>query len=129
MTRIYLDHNASSPLRPEVRAEYVRRLDQLQSSPVPGTEGARSAFFSPDSQWIGFFAEGKLKKVAVSGGATVTLCDAPDNRGGTWSDDGTIFFTPRGSVGVGLSRVSSAGGTPEVITTPDQASGSRSSSK
>ena len=103
---------------------YVRRLEQLQASPLAGTEGARNPFFSPDSQWLGFFAEGKLKKVAVTGGAAVTLCDAPDDRGGTWSEDGTIVFTP-GEAG-GLSRVSSAGGTPEVLTTPDQAAGETS---
>ena len=103
---------------------YVRRLEQLAASPLSGTEGARNPFFSPDSQWLGFFAEGKLKKVAVTGGAAVTLCDSPENRGGTWSEDGTILFTPR--IAAGLSRVSSAGGTPEVLTTPDQAAGDSS---
>jgi len=102
---------------------YVRRLEHLQASPLPGTEGARSPFFSPDGQWIAFFAEGKVKKVAVTGGAAVTLCDVPDNRGGSWAEDGTIVFTPGGAPGVGLSRVSSAGGTPEVLTKPDPVAG------
>ena len=102
---------------------YARRLEQLAASPVSGTEDARDPFFSPDGQWIGFFAGGKLKKVAVTGGAAVTLCDAPDARGGTWSEDGTILFTPSRANGVGLSRVSSAGGTAEVVTTPDRAAG------
>jgi serine/threonine-protein kinase len=96
---------------------YVRRLEELQASPLPGTEGAHNPFFSPDGKWIAFFAERKLKKVAVTGGAVVTLCEAPDDRGGSWGVDGTIVFTPRGPGG--LSRVSSAGGTPEVLTTPD----------
>ena len=104
---------------------YVRRLEQLQASPISGTEGARNPFFSPDSQWIGFFADRKLKKIAVTGGAAVALCDAPDDRGGAWGEDGTIFFTPQTN-GAGLSRVSSAGGTPEVLTTPDQAAGGSS---
>jgi serine/threonine-protein kinase len=95
---------------------YVRRLEELRASPLAGTEGADEPFFSPDSQWIGFFADDKLKKIAVAGAAAVTLCDV--QRGiwsATWSEDGTIFFDSLG----GLSRVSSSGGTPEVVTTPD----------
>jgi serine/threonine-protein kinase len=99
---------------------YLRRLEQLDAAPLSGTEGARDPFFSPDGEWIGFFAAGKLKKVSVSGGAAVTLCDATDERGGSWAEDGTIFSTPQ--PGVGLSRVSSAGGTPQTLTTPDPAS-------
>ncbi len=99
---------------------HLRRLEQLDAAPLSGTEGARDPFFSPDGEWIAFFADGKLKKVSVSGGAAVTLCDAEDARGGTWAEDGTIFFTPQ--PGVGLSRVSSAGGTPQTLTTPDPAS-------
>ena len=95
---------------------YVRGLEELQARPLPGTEGARNPFFSPDGQWIAFFADRKLKKVAVTGGAIVTLCAAPDDRGGSWGEDGTIVFTPAAG---GLSRVSSAGGPPEVLTQPD----------
>ena len=73
---------------------YVRRLDQLQATPLSGTEGAASPFFSPDGQWIAFFAQGKLKKIPVTGGAVVTLCDAATGRGGSWGEDGTIVFTP-----------------------------------
>jgi dipeptidyl aminopeptidase/acylaminoacyl peptidase len=57
---------------------YVRRLDQLAATSLAGTEGAAGPFFSPDGQWLGFFADGKLKKIAVTGGAPVTL--APDGR-------------------------------------------------
>jgi serine/threonine-protein kinase len=99
---------------------HLRRLDQLDAAPLSGTEGARDPFFSPDGEWIAFFADGKLKKVSVTGGAAVTLCDAADDRGGTWAEDGTIFFAPRGAAG--LSLVSSAGGTPQTLTTPDPAS-------
>ncbi len=73
---------------------YVRWLDQLQASPLPGTEGAGNPFFSPDGQWIAFFAGRKLKKISVTGGATVTLCEAPYVRGGHWAEDGTIVFAP-----------------------------------
>ena len=101
---------------------YLRQLEQLDSAPLSGTEGARDPFFSPDGEWIAFFAGGQLKKVSVSGGAAVTLCDAADDRGGTWAEDGTIFFAAAGQPGVGLSRVSSAGGAPQTLTTPDPAS-------
>ncbi len=101
---------------------HLRRLEQLDAAPLSGTEGARDPFFSPDGEWIAFFADGKLKKVSISGGAAVTLCDAADDRGGTWAEDGTIFFTPIPQPGVGLSRVSSAGGAPQTLTTPDPAS-------
>ena len=95
---------------------YVRRLDQLQATMLPGTEGAAAPFFSLDGQWIGFFANGKLKKVAVAGGAAVTLCDAPNARGGSWADDGTIVFQPENTPGAELKRVSAAGGSPSTLT-------------
>jgi Tol biopolymer transport system component len=99
---------------------YVRSLDQLQASALSGTEGASYPFFSPDGQWIGFFAEGKLKKISVQGGAVVTLCDSLNGRGGSWGDDGTIVFAPDALAA--LSKVSSAGGTPQPLTTLDTAS-------
>jgi Tol biopolymer transport system component len=103
------------------RRIYVRSLDQLQATALPGTENARNPFFSPDGQWIGFFVDGKLKKISVQGGAAVTLCDAPFDLGGSWADDGTIAFTP--NVDAPLSRVSSAGGTPQPLTTLDKQAG------
>ncbi len=96
---------------------YVRRLDQLSATPLAGTDNAVGSFFSPDNQWLGFFAAGKLKKVAVTGGAPVTLADAPSARGGSWAEDGTIVFTPNRGGG-GLWRVPAAGGTAERLTTP-----------
>ena len=89
---------------------FVRKLDQLLAAPLAGTEDAMSPFFSPDSEWIAFFAGGKLKKVAVTGGAALTLCDAPVGRGGAWTDSGEIIFTPSSTLNVTLMRVSAAGG-------------------
>ena len=103
------------------RRIYVRSLDQLQATALSGTENARDPFFSPDGQWIGFFADGKLKKISVQGGAAVTLCDAPNDRGGSWGEDGTIVFTP--DTRAALSKVSSAGGTPQPLTTLDKQAG------
>jgi serine/threonine-protein kinase len=96
---------------------YIRKLDQLQAGALAGTEDADSPFMSPDSQWIAFFASGKLKKVAVTGGAAVNLCDAPNARGGTWADDDTIFFTSESTSNTTLMRVSAAGGTPAAFGT------------
>jgi Tol biopolymer transport system component len=99
---------------------YVRRLDQLHATALSGTDDARAPFFSPDGQWIAFFARGKLKKVAVSGGGVVTLCDAPAGRGGSWGDDGTIVFQPDiAAANSSLARVSSGGGRPEFFP-PEQ---------
>jgi len=96
------------------RQLYVRPLDQLQATMLPGTDGAGAPFFSPDGQWIAFFADGKLKKISVTGDRTKTLCDAEDNRGGSWGVDGAIIFAPNNrSV---LFRVSSDGGKPEAVT-------------
>jgi serine/threonine-protein kinase len=103
------------------RRIYVRSLDALQAIALSGTENSRDPFFSPDSQWIGFFADGKLKKISVQGGVAVTLCDAPTDRGGSWGEDGTIVFTP--DVGAPLTKVSSSGGVPQPLTTLDQQAG------
>jgi len=96
---------------------YVRSLNQLEANALSGTENARDPFFSPDGQWLGFFADGKLKKISVQGGAAVTLCDAPNDRGGSWGDDGTIVFDPDALVA--LSKIPSAGGTPQPIAALD----------
>jgi Tol biopolymer transport system component len=104
---------------------YVRRLDQLRASLLPGTEGARHPFFSPDGKWVAFFAEGKLKKIPVTGGAAATLCEVTNDWGGgaSWADDGTIVFASRARQG--LFKVSSEGGTPTSLTALDQAAGER----
>jgi Tol biopolymer transport system component/predicted Ser/Thr protein kinase len=100
---------------------YVRAIDRFEATPVPGTEGAETPFFSPDGQSVGFFAEGKLKKVSLSGGAPLTLCSAATNRGASWGPDNTIIFTL--SPTSGLFEVSAAGGTPKPLTVPDRKKG------
>jgi serine/threonine-protein kinase len=89
---------------------FVRKLDQLEAAPLAGTEDATNPFFSPNGEWVAFFAGGKLKKVAVTGGAALTLCDAAVGRGGTWTDDDDIVFTPNAGAKTALMRVSASGG-------------------
>jgi serine/threonine-protein kinase len=98
---------------------YSRTIDQLDSTPIRGTEGASGLpFFSPDGQWIGFFSsDSKLKKVPVGGGPALTICDALPGFGATWLLDDSIIFRP-GS-GVGLWRVAATGGTPQEFLKPD----------
>jgi serine/threonine-protein kinase len=109
------------PKQGGVRKLYVRALNSLEARPIPGTEGAQTPFFSPDGQWIGFFAQGKLRKVSVAGGAAQSLCDAPTGLGGAWGPDGTIFFAPFNTSG--LFRVSAAGGEPQEVTTLKRSEG------
>ena len=96
------------------RQLWIRPLDALQTQLLPGTDGAQHPFWSPDSRQVGFFAEGKLKKIAVAGGPAQTLCDAPDGRGGTWNRDGVIVFSL--AAASPLQRVSSVGGVPASVT-------------
>ncbi|MGH9661683.1 MAG: protein kinase domain-containing protein [Bryobacteraceae bacterium] len=95
----------------------LRRLDAMGSLPLQGTSNALSPFFSPDSQWIAFFADGKLKKVPVGGGPPISICDASAGFGGSWGSDDTIVFAP--STGSALQRVSANGGTPARATRLD----------
>jgi serine/threonine-protein kinase len=105
-------------IRRGTRTLYIRDVNQVSPRAMPGTEGADEPFFSPDGQWIGFFAEGKLKKVPVAGGAPLTLCDAPGPRGATWGADNSIIFAP--SAASALLRVSADGGNPQPVTTLDR---------
>ena len=100
---------------------YLRLLDGFAAFPLEGTEGADSPFWSPDSRFIGFFAEGKLKKVLATGGPPQTLCDAPHEGTGTWSRDGTILFSRTGEGLPAIYRTSSNGGEPQRVTRPDPA--------
>ena len=93
---------------------YLRAMDSLEAKPIPGTEGAIEPFFSPDGQWLGFFAGGKLKKVSVSGGAALTLGDAVAPRGASWGSQGMIAFAPTDTSA--LQQVSDAGGAPQPLT-------------
>ena len=93
----------------------TKRLDQRVATPLPGTEGAYASFFAPDGQWIGFFAEGQLKKTRLDGGAPIVLTRAPAGRGASWGDDGEIVAAL--DTEVALSRVSSATGAVTPVTT------------
>ena len=95
---------------------YVRPMDALAATPIAGTAGAASPFFSPDSQWVGFWGADRIQKVALSGGAPQVISET-GLVAGAWGDDGMILFSDRPSTG--LSRVSAEGGTPEIVTTPD----------
>ena len=98
---------------------YLRQLDQFDVTALPGTEGAEHPFFSPDGEWVGFFADGLLQKVAVAGGLPVTICDGPVvGRGSSWGPDDTIVFQP-GVGSPGLLRVSASGGEPQPLTSAD----------
>jgi Tol biopolymer transport system component/predicted Ser/Thr protein kinase len=97
---------------------WVHALDTLEAHALTGTEGAIYPFWSPDSGSLGFFAERKLQKIAVTGGPAQTLCDAADGRGGTWNRAGVILFST-GPLGP-IFRVSSAGGIPSPVTKIDR---------
>jgi Tol biopolymer transport system component len=93
---------------------YLRAMDSLEARPILGTEGAVGPFFSLDGQWLGFFAGTKLKKISVSGGTAQTLGDATLAHGESWSNQGTIAFSP-GTASF-LQQVSEAGGASQPLT-------------
>jgi Tol biopolymer transport system component len=96
---------------------YLHSLSELEPVQIPGSEDAANPFFSPDGKWIAFFAGGKLKKAAVTGGGAMTICDAPQGRGASWGPDDTILFGIPGNAG--LWRVSAKGGKAEELTKLD----------
>jgi serine/threonine protein kinase/Tol biopolymer transport system component len=101
---------------------YLRGLDDLALRALPGTEGARQPFFSPDARWVGFFSDRKLLKVPVDGGPVLPVSDVGTNpRGAAWAPDGTIVFTP--SQRSGLARVPDGGGAPAPLTRLDAGRG------
>ena len=91
-----------------------------EATRVPNTEGANFPFWSADGRSLGFFADGKLKRLDLAGGPVQTLCDAPTGRGGTWNKNGDIIFTPSGLLGIGLYRIPASGGMPTQIAAPDR---------
>ena len=102
---------------------YLRAMDRLEATPIAGTEGSNTPFFSPDGQWLGFWqgvstvsATGEIKKVPLGGGPSVTVCKTPLLYGASWGSNDTIVFANR--LG-GLSQVAAAGGTPQPLTTVD----------
>ena len=100
---------------------FVQEMDQFQSRLLGGTEGARNHFISPDGRWLGFWAGGKIKKVSLTGGDPVDICDVGALPGAAWGPDGTILFSPH--CVTGLWRVSSDGGDPEPLTKIDPGEG------
>ena len=99
---------------------YIHRMDQLGFAPIPGTEDAGSAFFSPDGAWVGFSRERTLKKVRLDDGTVLDITEATWG-GGSWGTNDTIVYTP--SYLSGLWRVAAGGGEGEQLTTPDPAKG------
>ncbi len=96
---------------------WLRPLNAIAARPMPGTDSAGRAFWSPDSSYLGFFAGGKLKKIPVAGGPPQTICDAPTGADGSWSEDGVILYD--GSGADPIMRVSAAGGIPSPLITPE----------
>ena len=96
---------------------WIRALAKLSADPVEGSEGATFPFWSPDGDWIAFFADGKLKKVRLAGGGPITICDAPFGRGGSW-ENGVIIFAPDSHGGI--YKVADSGGSPVQLTTIDR---------
>src|SRR5204862_486913 len=96
---------------------YVRPLDTLAARAVPGTDNAHALFWSPDSRFLAFFADGKLKKAPLGGGEVEPLANASNGRGGTWNRGNVIVYAPEG--GGPLYRVSANGGDPQQLTTLD----------
>ena len=99
---------------------YLRPLDQMEAAPVGDTDGAASPFFSPDGKWLGFWANGALRKVAVTGGPATTICEAERLFGASWADDGTIVYA---GYLTGLFQVPASGGTPRQLTMLDTRKG------
>jgi DNA-binding winged helix-turn-helix (wHTH) protein len=97
-------------------AIYIRPLAQSEPTLVAGTAGGESPFFSPDARWLGFFAHGRLLKIALAGGSPVALADAARPWGATWMRDDRIVFA--GGDGGGLSIVAASGGAAGAITQP-----------
>ncbi len=103
---------------------FLRPLDQFEGHKVAGGTGSEASyhpFFSPDGQWLGYVTPSSLKKVSVTGGAPITLCDVDRSRGASWGPDGTIVFAP--SSDSGLSIVPVTGGEVKPLTTLDEAAG------
>jgi len=93
---------------------FLRLMSEFETRPIPGTEGAFCPFFSPDSRWVGFFTNDKLKKVSLLGGDPIALCDARSPRGASWGTDGMIYFAE--NQGGALTQVPAAGGATAPLT-------------
>ena len=96
---------------------WLRHVDSLVAQELSKTDGGIFPFWSPDSQWIAFFARGKLRKIPAVGGDVQSICDVTVGRGGSWNSQGVIVFAPS-FIGP-LFRVSANGGTPAQVTQLD----------
>jgi hypothetical protein len=103
--------NANGEKGPQL---WLRPLDQTTAQQLAGTEGASFPFWAPDGSAVGFFADGKLKRINLTGGGVQVLADAPVPRGGTWNRDGVIVFAP--STYSALLRVAASGGAVAPVT-------------
>jgi serine/threonine protein kinase len=102
------------------RMLYRRPFDQFTDTPIPGTDGATSPFFSPDDRWIGFYANGEWRKVNLQGGTPITVCTLENFWSASWASDDLIYFSPGPSE---IQRVSAEGGEPEVVARLDEQKG------
>ena len=102
---------------------YLRSWDEVEARAIPGTEGAKAPFFSPDGEWLGFFARGELRKVSLEGGGSpFTICNVTvGGSAASWGADDTIVFAS--SLVSGLTRVPASGGELQTLTTPDVENG------
>ncbi len=100
------------------RSLWLRSLDRGEATRLALTDGGEMPFWSPDGSRLGFFADGKLKRIDPQGGPAQVICDAPTPRGGAWGADGRIIFTA--AFRTGLSIVPAGGGTPATLTTLDE---------
>ncbi len=100
---------------------WLRWLDSVTARPLTATDGAQNPFWSPDSRAVGFFADGKLKRIDIDGGSVQTLANASNGTGGAWSRDGVILFT---MLGTPIFRVSDTGGEPVAVTPAGNRQGS-----
>jgi len=105
------------------RRIYLRRLDEFEATPLAGTEGAISPFFSPDGEWIGYadHFQRKIEKIPVKGGVPIILAESMNFRGASWAPDDTIIYAP--SARTGLSRISASGEPGEHLTDPNANAG------
>ena len=96
---------------------WLRALNALQAQPLPGSEGSGRPFWSPDSTQLGFFADGKLKRIPVAGGPAQTICNAASGADGSWSEDGVILYD--GTANDPIMQVAASGGIPSPLVTPE----------
>jgi Tol biopolymer transport system component len=101
---------------------FLRQLNRFEGTPIAATEAASAPFFSPDGEWVGFFAADALQKVSLGGGVPSKICETPSVLSASWGADDTIVFATSFS-GDGLWRVSAGGSVPEQLTKPDVVKG------